>query len=811
RYALRSFLRTPGFTAAAVLSLALGIGANTTIYSLVSALFFQSLPVQDPDRVMALFTSDEKNPGSHPTSFPNFEDFRDKNEVFSGLAAYAGAGVNLSAQTDQPEQIFGMMVSGNYFDILGVRPRLGRTFLPEEDAKPGSGPVVVLSHATWTRRFGADPQVIGREISLNRQRYTVIGVTPEGFRGTFAIGGPELWVPMSMRDQLLSGTYKEWFSDRRFLGVFVLGRLKPAVSITQAEAAMKILARQLEQEYPEPNKGRTVSLLPLSQSTINPNQREMFVRAGQLLMTVVGLVLLIACGNVANLLLGRAASRRKEIAIRLSLGAGRGRLVRQLLTESILLSLMGGAAGLALAFWLRDLLWAFRPPFFQQDDLLLSLNAPVLLFTAALSLGTGILFGLAPAIQASRFELVSAIKNAGATIDGTRRRFNLRSILVVAQVSLSLIGLVSAGLFLVSLRNAQKADLGFSPDALVQLTLDPGAAGYDEPRGREFFRRVLERTQALPGVRAASMAEWLPLTGGNFMRSVFIEGQEPPPGGRGVLVPVNAVETGYFPAIGLPILRGRDFTGTDRAGALKVVVISEAMAKRFWPDKDPLGGRFKFFGETEPVEVVGVVKDTKLNSIGEDPIPTVYYPFQQNYSSRMTLLVHADGDPDAALAAVRSSVRQIDADLPPIGAAAMRDVVGNSLWASRMAAGLLSVFGVLALTLAALGLYGVMAYSVAQRTREIGIRMAIGAHRGDVFALILKQGAVLAGCGVAAGLVIALAAARLVSGLLFGVRPGEPIVYLGTTLLLCGVALLASYLPARRATRVDPLTALRYE
>ena len=811
RYAMRSFLRAPGFTAVAIVSLALGIGANTTIFSLVNAVFLRQLAVAEPDRVMSVFTNDEKNTGSLQVSYPNFEEFRDRNEVFSGLFSFTGAGLSLSGQGN-PEQIFGLLVSGNYFDVLGVRPAIGRAFLPQEDAAPGAGPVVVLSHGTWSRRFGADPNVLGRTITLNRQPFTVVGVAPEGFRGTFAIGGPELWLPMSMHDQVLSGTFKEWFNDRRFLGFSVMGRLRPGVSRQQAEASMKTLARQLEQEYPEPNKGRTVSLLSLQQSTINPQQRDLFLRAGQLLMTVVGLVLLISCANVANLLLARATSRRREIALRLSLGAGRWRLVRQLLTESMLLSLLGGVAGLVLAFWLRDVLWSFRPPFFPQDGLDFRLDMRVLLFTAGLSLLTGVLFGLAPALEASRLDLVTAIKSGGvATADTPRKRWGLRSALVISQVALSLVSLVGAGLFLTSLRNAQNADLGFSPDALLTLSVDPGAGGYDEAHGREYYRALLEKVRSQPGVKSASMAEWLPLTGGGFWRSVFLEGQAPPPDGRGVLVPVNAVETGYFTTLGLPFKRGRDFTDADRSGAVKVVIVSDAMAKKFWPGDDPIGRRFKFFGETEPVEVVGVVADSRMNSVGEDPIPTAYYPFQQNYGSQMSLVVRAAGEPSTALPAVRGAAQAIDADLPITNVAVISDLVRNSLWAPRMGAGLLAVFGGLALTLAALGLYGVMAYTVTQRTQEIGIRMAIGARQRDVFALVLRHGLLLVGLGLAAGLVGAVGAARLVSGLLFGVSPAEPMVYLGTSLLLCVVSVVASCIPARRATRVDPLVALRYE
>ena len=477
-----------------------------------------------------------------------------------------------------------------------------------------------------------------------------------------------------------------------------------------------------------------------------------------------------------------------------------------------MLSMMGGAAGLVLAFWLRDLLWSFRPPFFPEDGLSFGLDANVLIFTTALSMLTGLLFGLAPALQASRLDLAAAVKSGGAAgAEGTRRRWGLRSVLVVSQVALSLISLIGAGLFLMSLRNAQRADLGFAPSSLLTLTVDPGSGGYDEARGREYYRAMLERVRALPGVRSASIAEWLPLSGGGFWRTVVLEGQEPAPQQGRVLVPVNAVDTGYFATIGLPLRRGRDFTDADRMGSVKVVIVNDTMAKKFWPGADPLGHRFKFFGETDAVEVVGVVGDSRLNTVGEDPVATAYYPFQQNYGSQMSLVVSAAGDPSSFMATVRAAVQSGDNDLPLTRVAVLSDLVDASLWASRMGAGLLAIFGALALTLAALGLYGVMAYSVSQRTQEIGIRMAIGARQRDVFGLVLRHGLRLVGLGVTAGLLGAFLVARLISGLLFGVSPAEPAVYLGTSLLLCLVSLLASYIPARRATRVDPLTALRYE
>ncbi len=810
RYGLRMLLRNPGFTSVAVLSLALGIGANTTIFTLINAIFLQPLPVAHADRLVSVFTTDEKNPGMLPTSFPNYEDYRDKNQVFEGLASFTFLPLSLSGD-GQPEQINAQMVTGNYFDLLGVKAAMGRTFLPEESKTPGTHPVAVLSHGFWKRRFGADKDIVGRMLTLNHQGFTVIGVAPNGFNGTFGIGGPDIWVPAMMHDQLMSGTFREWFNERRALLFAVVGRLKPGTDLDQADAAMKTLARQLEQEYPLPNKGRGAALVPLAQSTLPPNQRPVFLLAGQLLMTVVGLVLLIACANVANLLLARATSRRKEIAIRLSLGASRGRLIRQLLTESLLLSLAGGGAGFLLAFWFRDLLWAFRPPFLPAEGLDLGLDARVMLFTLGLSLATGLLFGLAPALQSTRPDLVSAIKTSTGAPGRVHHSFNLRNLLVVSQVALSLVSLVGAGLFLRSLRNAQRVDVGFDAGSLVVMTLDPGSQGYDEPRSQEFYRQAVERVEALPGVRAVSMAENRPLAGGGFMRSVFLEGQEPAPGGRGVLVQVNTVGPRYFETLRVPIINGREFSGADRKGAPGVVIVNEAMAARFWPEQDPLGKRFKFFGEENAVEVVGVARNTKVNFIGEDPVPFVYYPLEQNFSAAMNLFVSAADNPAAVLGTARGTVQAMEPDMPLVGVARMAEVIDNSLWAPRMGAGLLGIFGLLAMILAALGIYGVMAYSVSQRTREIGIRMALGAQRRDVVRLVLRQGLAIVGTGVVAGLAVSLVLTRLLTTLLFGVNPADPLVFLGTALILCAAAMAAGYLPARRATKVDPLVALRYE
>jgi len=502
--------------------------------------------------------------------------------------------------------------------------------------------------------------------------------------------------------------------------------------------------------------------------------------------------------------------RKREIAIRLSLGAGRARLVRQLLTEATLLSLIGGAAGLAVAVWGRDLLWAFRPPFFAPDGLDLGLNARVLGFTLAVSLVTGVLFGLMPALQASRSDLVTELKDKSSQPGRHNRRFGARNFLVMSQVALSLITLIGAGLFLRSLGEAQKIDPGFDAERLGVLSFDVAGVGYDRPRGEEFYRRMLERVATIPGVESASLSENPPLQAG-FMRSVFPEGQAVPPDRSGILVLVNATGDGYFKTAGIPLMRGRDFNDADRDGAPQVVIVNETMGERFWPGQDAVGKRFKFHGDESFREIVGVARNSKYFNVGEDPQPFIYLPLRQNYEGAVTLFVRSAADPAVTLGTVRGEVQSMDRNMPLVGVATARDLIQQGFWAPRMGAALLAIFGLLALVLAAVGIYGVMSYSVNQRTQEIGIRMAMGAKPGDVLGLILRQGMTPVLIGVAAGLGVSLAAARLVSGLLFGVSATDPATFAGIPLLLAAVALAASYLPARRATRVDPMIALRYE
>ncbi|MBP1596232.1 MAG: hypothetical protein H6Q05_1609 [Acidobacteria bacterium] len=813
RYGVRLLFRNPLFTIVAVVSLGLGIAANTTIFSVFNAVFLHTLPVAGPDRLVSVFTTDARNTGRFTNymqlSLPNYEDFRDQNEVFSGLVAQAFPALSLSAG-GEPERVVGAIVTGNYFDVLGIKAAAGRTFLPEEDDVEGRNPVVVLSHRLWQRRFGGDRDLIGRQIVLNRYDYTVVGVAPEGFRGTFAIGGPDVFVPMAMHQQVLTDFALQQFHNRRSLLFNVFGRLKPDVPLAKARQAMQKIARNLEQAYPKDNEARSIALVPLTEALVNPNVRGQAVLAGGMMMGAVSLVLLIACANVANLLLARSTVRQREMAVRLSLGAGRIRLVRQLLTESLLMAGLAGLLGLLLAGWGRDLFWMMRPPLLAQNDMDIALDSRVLIFTAAISLLTGLLFGLVPALQATRVDLTHALKVRSGQPHKSGRWLNLRNMLVVAQVALSLIALVGAGLFLRSLQSAQRIDPGFESKNLFMISYDLAGQRYEEAQGRDFMRKVTERVEAIPQVVAAEHASAPPF-GGDVMRTVFVEGQDVNDPRNGRLTALLRVGPGYFHAARIPVVRGRAFTERDTKDAPMVAVVNETMARRLWPGEEALGKRFRCFGESWVIEVVGVARDAKYMTLGEEPMSFMYFPLFQHYTPAVTLLVRTKAEPSDAIGIVRGQIQALDKTLPLVDVNTIGKIMETVLWAPRMGAGLLALFGLLALLLAAVGLYGVMSYSVVQRTQEIGIRMAMGAQPRDVVRLVLGQAAVIVLVGGLIGVAGAVAVTSMLSSLLYGIGSGDPVAFAGTTLLLVVVALLASYLPCRRATRVDPVVTLRYE
>ena len=814
RYGFRMMVKSPGFTAVAVLSLALGIGVNAAIFALVDSFLWRPFPVEDPARLMAVFTTDPKNPGLLPLSTLNYQDYSDHNQVFTGLAALGFLTADLTAGTET-ERVVGFMVSGNYFDVLGVRFQHGRGFRPEEAPSLGSQPVAVISHGLWQNRFGGDPNILGQSITLNRRPYTVVGIAPESFTGTFPGFQPALWVPLTMRDHLNPSFL--WFTEsRRGLWLNVIGRLKPGVSRDQALAGMQTLARQLELQFPEANEGRGVTFTTLAEARANPfgaAQNPIPLIAG-LLLGVVGLVLLIACANVANLLLARAASRQKEISVRLAMGAGRLRLIRQLLTESVALALVGGAVGLLVAYWATDLLAAFQPPGAVGFALEAELSPRVLIFTFLVALLTGVTFGLAPAMHSSRADIHENLKEGGRGTTESRSG-RLRSLLVISEVALAVVALIGAGLFVRSLRSALSIDPGFQTANMTTLNLDVSLQGYESAAGQEFYRQLGERVQGIAGVESTALTTRLPLTFG-LSRTLWLEDQVPSENERGVLVAVSTVEAGYFETLGIPILKGRSFQTTDDANAPMVAIINQPLADRFWPGQEPLGKRIRFpagrDGEYTPLmEVVGVARYAKVATLGEDPTPLVYFPFRQDYNPGMTLVIKSAADPAAILPSVRREIRAMDPGLPIFNVQPLTQVIAASLWLPRTGAYLLAAFGLLALVLAAIGIYGVISYSVTQRSHEIGIRMALGAERRHVLGLVLGQGMKLVGIGLGIGLGGAFAASRLVSSLLYGVSAADPVTFAGITVILIGVAFLACYVPARRATRVDPMVALRYE
>jgi predicted permease len=816
RFGLRSMLRSPSFTVICILSLALGIGANTTIFTVINAVLLHPLPVAEISRLVQLDTVDSKTMVTQARatkmgmSYANCEDYQRQSQVFDGLSCNSGTALTWSGEAE-PKQVAGQLVNANYFQVLGLTPAAGRFFLPDEDTKPGGNNVAILSYSLWANKFGLDRNLIGRSVTFNATPFTVIGVAPKGFKGTFTIGpADQVWVPVSMYGQVLAGFVKDNFRDRRFLNTFTVARLKPGVSEGEAEASLKTIASQLAVEYPKENAGRSVAVSPLADAAVGINQHDQFVLAGALMMGVVGLILLIACANLANLLLAKGARREREMSIRTAVGASRVRLIRQLLTESLVLSLSGGAAGLVLAFAGRRLLWAFRPPFIENNDLDLALDSHVLLFTLGLALLTGIIFGLAPAIKASRADVAEALKAGGRGGSGTWTRSPLRSILIVSEVALALITLVGAGLFIRSMENAQGTDFGFESKRLFVMAVDLGALHYDEAHGQQFYRDAIQRVNAPPMVQAAAVASNLPL-GGGLERTVFPEGKDETSGYRGTLTQLNDVSPGFFDTLRIPLTKGRSFTDLDKNQTTPVAVINEAMARHFWPDQDAIGKRFHFFGDPKLLEVVGIVGNTVINQVGEDPQPLAYLPLTQDYPPAATVQVRTSGDPRAVIATVRSQIQGLDPNLAITNVQTVEDVLNQGLWAPRMAAALLTLFGGLALALAAIGVYGVLSYSVNQQTREIGIRMALGATPSGVLRWVVGQGLRLAGAGVLVGVVAGLGLMHFMGSLLFGVSTHDPETF-GTVILVLGmIALLACYLPARRATKVNPLVALRQD
>jgi putative ABC transport system permease protein len=812
RYGLRQLARNPGFTMVAVVALALGIGANSAIFSFLNTALLCPLPgIRHYDRLVGVyrFYMYQGQPDFDTLSYPNFESIRDENTVFSGVLAYRDKSVDLGGQ-GEAERVQGEMVTANYFTVLGVKISHGRGFLPEEGTVGGARPVAVLSDGLWKRRFGSDRELVGKTIQINGHPFVVVGIAPESFLGV-EVGNPvDVWVPLMMAEEIWPKPLGDWRHSRDDNWLTAIGRLKPGVRIKRAEAAMRTIGRQLQLTDPKANEGVTVGIYP--RVGMDPDLRGELRSDMVLLMGIVAFVLLIACANVANLILTRSAMRRKEFALRQAVGATRGRLMRQLLTESVLVALLGGGASLILALWGARSIAAF--PVIREFFPVLDPHpdARVLAFTLLLATVTGIVFGMAPALQGSRQHLSATLKEGHP--ERCYYSSRTRSALVVSQVAVSLILLIGTGLLLRTFRNYLAIKPGFEVKDILMMSFDLGLERYGPARGEMFFRRLIERLSSLPGVRTAALTVVTPVEGDAWGTSIIVPGREGSQQKPWIPVHYSIVTPGYFETLAIPVVRGRVFGGEDGSGAPLVAVINETMARTLWPGKDPIGEGFwrsEQPGQGPFLRVVGVVKDSKYRSLAEKPEPFLYLPLAQKYEPYMTLLARTASQPMSLLPSVRRAVHTLDPRLPIADVTTMSEEVELSLGEQRMMLTLAGVFGLLALVLAAVGIYGAISYAVAQRTHEIGIRMALGGQKGDVLQLVIGQGMTLASIGIGAGVAGALLLTRFLSGLLYGVKAADPLTFITVSLILTGVALLACYIPARRATKVDPMVALRHE
>jgi predicted permease len=826
RFGMRMLGRSPVFTAVAVMSLALGIGANTAIFSLVNAVLLKKLPVQNPDELVLLhWVSGKKFPAkaisgsvdmrddrSSSTSFSYsaFEQFRDHNEALSDVFAFTDVG-RLNVSVDgQAELVSGQLISGGYFEGLGVRTILGRTITAEDDRLSGVEPVVVISYAYWQRRFGRDPAAVGKTIYINNSPFTIAGVTPPEFSGTLQVGSsPELSVPMAAQPLVM--TEGPLFDQAGYWWLQVMGRLKPGLTEQQARASLDPIFQQsvAESQAASEEKTAVARLEMTSGSRGLSDVREEFSAPLFILMAVVALVLAIACANIANLLLARAATRQKEIAVRLALGASRLRLIRQLLTESVLLAIIGGALGLLFAYWGKDLLLMLLPEESMRSSLDLNMDARILGFTAAVSILTGILFGFAPALRATRVDLAPALKDNARGM--SRGKSRLGKALLVAQVAMSLLLLIGAGLFVRTLRNLENVDLGFNRENVLLFKVDPTLNGYKGARLVNLYKQITERVEALPGVRSASLSSHALISNSASIMTVEAEGHTE---GEDLNAYAQAIGENFFDTMQIPLLLGRSFNSHDDESAPKVAVINETMARTYFSGSNPVGKIFTVGRRNkEQIEVVGMVRDAKYSSMRRNTPPTFYTPYSQRPTDlgQMNFEVRTEANPTEMVSAIRLLVQEVDKNLPLFDVKTQSEQVNATLAQERLFARLSSFFGLLALMLACVGLYGLMSYAVARRTHEIGIRMALGAKGGDVLWMVMREILMLVLIGIAIGLPSALAAMQLISSMLFGLTATDPVTICVATLFMIAVAAFAGYLPARRASRVDPMVALRYE
>jgi putative ABC transport system permease protein len=805
RYGMRMLWKKPGFTVVAIIALALGIGANTAIFSVVNAVLLRPLPFAEPDRLVIVWMDNRQMQMKEDIhSYPNFIDYRDQNKVFESMAAYRSASLNLTG-TGEPERVTGAASTASFFDVMRVAPVAGRVFTAEED-QTGHDKVIVLSYGLWQRRFGGDKAIVGQSVTITGATRTVVGVMPPDFH--FPEKETEFWIPLAPPAELKDSRGAFWLN--------VIGRLKPGVTLEQARAEMATIASRLEQQYPNSNTNFGTNLVALREQTVGPVRPALLVLLG-----AVAFVLLIACANVANLLLSRAAAREREFAIRMAMGAGRGRIIRQLLVESLLLALCGAALGITLAMWGLDALRLLMPSDMPRLDLI-GMDWRVLAFTVGVSCITALLFGLAPAVQASRPDLNDTLKEGGgkgAAGKGVRSR-NIRRALVVSEVALALVLLVGAGLLLKSFSRLRGFDLGFRPEGLLTAKIQlPGLKYREGNQVRLFYRQLFERLENTPGVESAGAITDVFLSKTPNSTRFSIEGRPAFQPGQRVEIPFDSITTNYFQVMGTPIIKGRAFNEQDTEKTPHIVIINETFARRFFSDTDPLGKRIKY-GDLETPEdqspwytIVGVVADTRRTGFDSEVRSETFLPLAQEPAGRLTLVVRAAGgaDPAALTAAVRGAVQAVDPEQPVFDIKTMDQWISETIAQRRLNMILLGIFALVALLLAAVGIYGVISYSVTQRTHEIGVRMALGAQRSDVLKMILGQGIGLTLAGIGIGLVGALFLTRLMASLLFGVSAADPLTFIIVPILLTAVSLLACYIPARRATRVDPMIALRYE
>jgi predicted permease len=814
QYAFRTLTKNPGFAIIGIVTLALGMAVNTTLFSVVNGFLLRPLPVPHPEQITVLSLKQSSLPGSYRFSYPDYEDLRDQADSFSDILAYRVtlSGVDVDQKADH---CIISRVSSNYFSSLGIKPAYGRFILPTEGRAPGADPVMVLGYSYWRKRFGSDPNVAGKKVEVNGNPFTVVGVAPPDFHGTYSVLDMDAYIPFSAEpnEDPDNPVQKTW-TNRGDRSLTLMGRLKPGVTLKQAEATLNVVAQRIAQQHPDTEKGISVQIYPEKLARPEPDPQNPIPVAAIAFMALASLVLLVACFNIANVLLVRATVRQREMAIRAALGAGHGRLVRQYLAESLLLSFLGGGAGLLLGTWAAGILGSLR----LGTDLPIRFDfrpdARVYLFSLSAVFLTGLVVGIMPALRAARTNVITVLHEGGRSSSSGPRRQLARNSLVVAQVAGSFVLLIVAGLFIRSLEKAQQISLGFNPDHVLNLSVDAEQIGYKEARGREFYRDVETRLRTVPGVQSVAQAFTVPLGYVSSGDRIWIENHPLEPGQQPADISYDMVSPGYLDTLQIPLLRGRKFTDADGEKAPSVAIINQFMAKKLWPNEDALGKRFSTKGPTGPfTEIVGIVQDGKYQNVAEDPQPYFYVPIDQIYQSIRTIHVRTSVPPETLALQLESQVHELAPDLPVTQVQTMTESLqgANGFFLFRFGAQLTATMGLLGLVLAVVGIYSVVSYAAAQRTQEIGIRIAMGASPRDILKMVLRQGLGVVGIGLALGLVIALAGTRVMGGLFVGIKPSDPLTFTVVVLLLTAIALFACWVPARRATRIDPLIALRYE